>query len=178
MTEEAHPKPRRQSAEGTGSPASAPPPGGRSPRSSALRRHAPTESAENAENKVMRDDTVELRIPAEGAYLSILRTATAGLAARLDFTLDEIDDLRIAVDEASALLLTDAAPDADLTCLYTLLPDLLVIRVSTTSQTGRLPGQQTFAWTVLSALAGEVHAESGTNGIVAIVLRKRRGGAR
>ncbi|MGW4973630.1 hypothetical protein ACWEP3_27550, partial [Streptomyces albidoflavus] len=31
--------------------------------------------------------------------------ATAGLAARLDFTLDEIEDLRIAVDEACAILL-------------------------------------------------------------------------
>ena len=45
-------------------------------------------------------DFVEVRLPAAGAYLSVLRTATAGLAARLDFTLDEIEDLRIAVDEA------------------------------------------------------------------------------
>jgi serine/threonine-protein kinase RsbW len=54
-----------------------------------------------------RGDVVELRLPADGAYLSVLRTATAGLAARLDFTLDEIEDLRIAVDEACALLLPD-----------------------------------------------------------------------
>ena len=45
-------------------------------------------------------DQVTVCMPAEGAYLSVLRTATAGLAARLDFTLDEIEDLRIAVDEA------------------------------------------------------------------------------
>ena len=49
-------------------------------------------------------------MPAEGAYLSVLRTATAGLAARLDFTLDEIEDLRIAVDEACAMLLAQAIP--------------------------------------------------------------------
>jgi hypothetical protein len=42
------------------------------------------------------EDQVTIRMPAEGAYLSVLRTATAGLAARLDFTLDEIEDLRIA----------------------------------------------------------------------------------
>lgn len=120
------------------------------------------------------EDTVELRIPANSAYLSILRTATAGLAARLDFTLDEIDDLRIAVDEASALLLADAVPGADLTCLYTLLPDALLIRVSTVSRTGRLPRQQTFAWTVLISLAGEVEAETGAGGLVVLTLRKRR----
>ena len=55
-------------------------------------------------------DQVTVRMPAEGAYLSVLRTATAGLAARLDFTLDEIEDLRIAVDEACAMLLSQAVP--------------------------------------------------------------------
>ena len=47
-------------------------------------------------------DYVQVKMPAESAYLSVLRTAAAGLAARLDFTLDEIEDLRIAVDEACA----------------------------------------------------------------------------
>ena len=63
-----------------------------------------------AHETVQGSDVVELRLPADGAYLSVLRTATAGLAARLDFTLDEIEDLRIAVDEACALLLPDAEP--------------------------------------------------------------------
>ena len=57
-------------------------------------------------------DQVTVRMPADGAYLSVLRTATAGLAARLDFTLDEIEDLRIAVDEACAMLLSQAIPAA------------------------------------------------------------------
>ena len=61
-------------------------------------------------------DVVRLRLPAVGAYLSVLRTATAGLAARLDFTLEEIEDLRIAVDEACALLLPSAVPGAELDC--------------------------------------------------------------
>ena len=61
-------------------------------------------------------DTVDIRVPADGAYLALLRTATAGLAARMDFTLDEIEDLRIAIDEAGALLLPDAAPLKPLHC--------------------------------------------------------------
>ena len=36
----------------------------------------------------------ELRLPADSAYLAVLRTATAGLAARINFTLDDIEDLR------------------------------------------------------------------------------------
>ena len=53
---------------------------------------------------------VELRLPADSAYLAVLRTATAGLAARINFTLDDIEDLRIAVDEACAILLPQAVP--------------------------------------------------------------------
>ena len=61
-------------------------------------------------------------MPAESAYLSVLRTATAGLAARLDFTLDEIEDLRIAVDEACAMLLGQAIPGTNLECDFELAP--------------------------------------------------------
>ncbi len=53
---------------------------------------------------------VELRLPADSAYVSVLRTTTAGLAARLDFTIDDIEDLRIAVGEACALVLPEADP--------------------------------------------------------------------
>ena len=67
-------------------------------------------------------DAVEIRLPADSAYLSVLRTATAGLAARLDFTLDEIEDLRIAVDEACAMLLPHAVETAQLTCTFELTP--------------------------------------------------------
>src|SRR3978361_1530004 len=61
-------------------------------------------------------DIVRLQLPAVGVYLSVLRSATAGLAARLNFTLEEIEDLRIAVAEACALLLPSAGPGAGLGC--------------------------------------------------------------
>ena len=59
------------------------------------------------ENEGPRAD-VELRLPADSAYVSVLRTTTAGLAARLDFPIDDIEDLRIAVGEASAMVLPEA----------------------------------------------------------------------
>ncbi len=121
-------------------------------------------------------DVVELQLPAEPAYLSVVRTATAGLAARLDFTLDEIEDLRIAVDEACALLLPDADAGEQLTCRFTLDDDELAIEVVTRSTTGRAPSRDSFAWTVLTALAGEVEA-TADNGSVTVTLRKRRGAA-
>jgi serine/threonine-protein kinase RsbW len=120
------------------------------------------------------EDQVTIRMPAEGAYLSVLRTATAGLAARLDFTLDEIEDLRIAVDEACGILLSQATPGASLSCDFTLAEESMTIAVSVHSQRAQPPSRDTFAWTVLSALAGTVDAWVGPGGKVTVLLRKSR----
>ncbi len=121
------------------------------------------------------EDAVEIRLPAESAYLSVLRTATAGLAARLDFTLDEIEDLRIAVDEACAMLLPQAIEYAQLTCRFRLAEDMLEVTVTVPTTRGELPEQGTFSWTVLSALAGQVDTGADEERAVWIRLRKRRG---
>lgn len=120
-------------------------------------------------------DHVQVRMPAESAYLSVLRTAAAGLAARLDFTLDEIEDLRIAIDEACAMLLSHAIPGTDLECGFELGADQVTITVAVTAAQAQLPARDTFAWTVLSALAGSVDSRLEPGDRVAIVLQKRRG---
>jgi serine/threonine-protein kinase RsbW len=106
-----------------------------------------------------RHADVELRIPADSAYLAVLRTATAGLAARLDFTLDDIEDLRIAVDEACAMVLPQARPDSDLMCTFELAPTRLVVAVTAECEAPQEPDRDGFAWTVLSALTSEVRAD-------------------
>jgi serine/threonine-protein kinase RsbW len=119
-------------------------------------------------------DTVTVRMPADGAYLSVLRTATAGLAARLDFTLDDIEDMRIAVDEACAMLLSQAVPGSSLECTFALSADDMTITVCVQSVNPRPPSADTFAWTVLSALAGSAHAQVGPTDRLAVVMRKSR----
>jgi serine/threonine-protein kinase RsbW len=119
-------------------------------------------------------EAVELRIPADGAYLGVLRTATAGLAARRDFTLDEIEDLRIAVDEACALLLQQARPGAVLDCRFALGDDDLTMSVRTSSDNPRAPREDSLAWTLLTALAGELTAEVDGD-VITITVHKRRG---
>jgi serine/threonine-protein kinase RsbW len=119
-------------------------------------------------------DVVTVRLPADSAYLSVLRTATAGLAARLDFNLDEIEDLRIAVDEACAMLLAQAVPGTDLTCEFELTDDAMSVAVSVLTVEGRQPSRDTFAWTVLSSLAGDVDARVDDDRVI-IVMQKRRG---
>ena len=119
-------------------------------------------------------DRVVLRLPAQAAYLSVLRTATASLASRLDFTIDDIEDLRIAVDEACAMLLFQAVAGADLECAFELDEAGISVSVTVPTVDGEQPSRDTFAWTVLTALAGEVDSSVNADKAVTISLHKRR----
>lgn len=143
-----------------------------------VRQQAAPDPTSSAQAGADARDQVMVKMPADGAYLSVLRTATAGLAARLDFTLDEIEDMRIAVDEACAMVLNQAIPGSNLECAFALGPDEMEVSVSVRSLAPRVPAGDTFAWTVLSALAGSVDAQVGPGDLVTIVLRKCRDSSR
>jgi serine/threonine-protein kinase RsbW len=107
------------------------------------------------------DDVVDVTVPADGGWLGILRTATAGLAARLGFSGDRIEDLRIAVDEACAMLLVVTPPDGDLRCRFEIGAEELIVAISAQMRPGtRLPDRSSFAWRVLSGLTSQVSAEN------------------
>ncbi|GEP34536.1 anti-sigma regulatory factor [Nocardioides szechwanensis] len=120
---------------------------------------------------------VELRLPADSAYASVLRTTTAGLAARLDFTIDDIEDLRIAVGEANAMVLPEADLGSDLTCEFFLAPGELRIAVGVTSAEAPAPDYDSFAWQVLSTLATTATAESRDGRfVVTMTMQSTAGG--
>ena len=118
-------------------------------------------------------ETISINIPASPRYVQVVRLVAAGLAARLSFTIDDIEDLKIAIDEACAMLLPRGVEGADLTCRFDLHDDVLDIAVSLATVDGALPSRDTFAWTVLSALAGEVDA-TVDDGEITIRLSKHR----
>ena len=45
-------------------------------------------------------DYIEIRVPAKPQYVSVIRLTISGLAVRVGFTYDEIEDLKIATSEA------------------------------------------------------------------------------
>lgn len=122
--------------------------------------------------------TVELTVPADPAYVAVLRAVTASLAAQHDLTLDEIDDLRIAVDEACALLLPHARPASTLSAGFGEAGDSLRITVSvkladSASDTGPTLDRTSFAWMVLTALTESVTSAS-TGRTLRLTLSKTR----
>lgn len=120
------------------------------------------------------DDIVSLVVPAEGGFLGVLRTATAGLAARLHYPLDRIEDLRIAVDEACAMLLVIAVRGTSLRCRFEIGEEELTIAIDATVKPGAsLPGTSSFPWQVLTSLTAHVEAEL-TAGAATIRMISRR----
>ena len=45
-------------------------------------------------------DSIEIRFPSRSEYVGVVRLAVSGIAQRCNFTMDEIEDLKIAVTEA------------------------------------------------------------------------------
>lgn len=125
-------------------------------------------------------DVVLLSVPADGAYLGVLRTAAAGLAARLHFTLDEVEDLRIAVDEACAMLLGLAAPAAPLECRFALAGGTLGVEVAVAADpAAAAPARSSFAWRALTALTAEARAEVASgNATITLTARRSHPGTR
>ncbi|WP_322936679.1 ATP-binding protein [Nocardioides bizhenqiangii] len=112
---------------------------------------------------------VELRLPADGAYAAVLRTLTAGLAARLDFTMDDIEDLRIAVSEATAMVLDQADAGADLVCKFRLEPGELRLEVAAAAESPAAPDYDSFGWQVLTTLTSAASVEA-TRGQYAVLI--------
>ena len=72
------------------------------------------------------------------------------------------------------MLLAQAIPGTNLECAFDLSAEEMTITGSVIAAEPQIPAPDTFAWTVLSALAGTVDSRLGPGDQVAIVLRKRR----
>jgi serine/threonine-protein kinase RsbW len=102
---------------------------------------------------------VEIRLTAGSEYLSTVRAVAADLALQQDMTLDEVDDLRLAVDEACSMLVPLAVPGAELVCRFSLAAEEVRVRCSVPSQDGKRPPMDGFPWQVLVTLTDDVRCE-------------------
>lgn len=111
----------------------------------------------DADNRTL----IEMRIAASAMQISAVRVVAADLAARQDFDLDAVSDLRMAVDEACATLVPLAAPNTMLSCRFLVGTGHIEVVVTVAVQQRAVIAQNTFGWRVLLTLTDEVHAMSG-----------------
>lgn len=75
-------------------------------------------------------DVIRLRLPAEQFSRQLIRLAVYLVASRMDFNLTQLEDLRIAVDEASNYAVTHSPADATLQVEIAALKEYLEIVLS------------------------------------------------
>ena len=109
----------------------------------------------------LRGTPVEIGVAATVSQLPIVRGLAETLVLLSDFTLDEVADIRLAVDEACSTLIAIAAPATTLQCRFTVGDKDLLVRVTGVAAAEGLPDQRSFGWHVLRTLTDEVDAGQG-----------------
>ncbi len=128
-------------------------------------------------------DTIRLEVTATPAALPVVRMVLGGVAARVDLSLDEIDDLYVAVEE----LLSAAAVAGDDTrheLAIEIIDDGVTVNAGPFRSSGlkaRLTGDQPTGEfdlrTVMRGVVESVEVCAAPDDSFCVVFAKRRGGA-
>ncbi len=115
--------------------------------------------------------SVRLDVPAEPQFVQVARLTGSALASRAGFSIDEVDDLRIAIDELSAVLVGVGGADSRLELEFHLQPDGLEVE-------GWVPSTAIAALSelssqILNVVVDRYQLDSG-DGKVSFRLRKGR----
>lgn len=111
------------------------------------------------------DDTIVATVPARTEYLQVLRATATAVGARMDLTIDVIDDTCLALDEAAGWLLS--LRGTTLTLRLRPGKDSLEAIVSIDAAIGDWPPpgfETSLPWQILSAVADEVAFEPTADG--------------
>jgi serine/threonine-protein kinase RsbW len=118
---------------------------------------------------------VSAEVPATPDFVQVLRNVAAGVAARLEMPIDQIEEVRLAVTEAASLLLDEASPTA-LRVALAHRDGGLEVRISSDGEADRWPLDRieaSWAWLVVKGLTDEVQLARETDGSPSIVFSKR-----
>ena len=125
--------------------------------------------------------SVRVSVPPRAEFLALLRTITGSVATRMQLPLDTIDDLRLAVDEAVAFLLTTNRNAARVEMRLVPGDAELMTTILADSHVERWPPrgyQETLSWQVISGLTDAASISRTERGAATITFRKRTPDAR
>ncbi len=119
-------------------------------------------------------DEVRLAVPARPEFLGLARLTAAGLAGRLGFTFDQVEDLRLAIDEICFGLTGTKGREGILEVTFLLGPDGLTV-----NGLGRFSGAapvhlSELSEVILNALVDEHSVSDGAGGPHFRLVKRRR----
>jgi serine/threonine-protein kinase RsbW len=113
----------------------------------------------SASTGVALSETVRLTIPAALEFVRIARLTASGVASRVGFDIDEIEDLRVAVDELSSILV-DVSGSQQLELAFTPTVDGIVIEGRTRVDSATPPAIDELTRQILAAVVDEYGVEN------------------
>ena len=80
--------------------------------------------------EVLSENVISLTVPADKSMMLVIRLTTAGVLARARLTVDAIDDMKMAVEEACTLMISQQCPPAVVRAILGSLADAAEIDYS------------------------------------------------
>lgn len=103
--------------------------------------------------------TVGGRVPAELDQLLMLRALTETVSLIADFALDEVTDIRLALDEVATSLILDAVPGSELTCDFNYGDNRMTVSVTSVAATESVGERHSFGWHIVRTLTESISTE-------------------
>jgi serine/threonine-protein kinase RsbW len=130
-------------------------------------------AAEDRTKHVDTSNNIVIKVPATVAHLAILRTVVGGVAARDSFTLDQVNDLRLAVEEAATQLLRHIRRGS-IEMAVGLTSEGLMVRLTAEVDTPeKVINESPLSWMILRALTDDVRLETQQSGITVVFVAHR-----
>ena len=120
---------------------------------------------------------VRLEVPASPEFFRIARIMVAGVASRVGFTLDEVEDLRIAIDELCFALVGRGGRPGTLSVLYDVGADDLTVRGAGHFEdgAGEAPVLSPLSEQILGAVVDECEVSASADGPTFRMFKRRAG---
>jgi serine/threonine-protein kinase RsbW len=117
---------------------------------------------------------ITLTLPTGPDHIRLARLVASGLVAQLDYGLDDVEDLRIAVDELCSLVVEHARPASILTVAYEVVDHVITVRAAApTAVEGAAELEADELSRLILMAAVDEHTLSSADGEVVAWMRKR-----
>lgn len=120
------------------------------------------------------EDEVRLAVPAKPEFLGLARVTAAGLASRLGFTFDQVEDLRLAIDEMCFGMTGSKGRDGILEIHFLLASDALTVRGEGHFSSPGPVHLAELSEVILDALVDEHSLTDGAGGPAFVLVKKRQ----
>lgn len=102
--------------------------------------------------------TIAIEVPARSDQLIMIRALTETLSLIADFAIDEVTDIRLALDEVATALILDAVPGTTLELRFTYDHAHMCVRAAAVSRTDSASVRVGFGWHIVRTLTQTVTA--------------------